>query len=105
MMESLICICGAGTMGRGIALSAATQGISVILYDMNAEMLTAAATAVENELAQSFEKNRISREEKENILQAIRFSGISPNAGHRSSSKPLRKIPGPSRLCLQNSTK
>lgn len=75
-MESLICICGAGTMGRGIALSAATQGISVILYDMNAEMLTTAATAVENELAQSIEKNRISSEAKENILRAIRFSGI-----------------------------
>ena len=43
-MESLICICGAGTMGRGIALAAATQGISVILYDLNAECFQTAAT-------------------------------------------------------------
>ncbi len=74
-MESLICICGAGTMGRGIALAAATQGISVILYDLNPVVLSEAASWLVKELEQSVEKKRISPEEKENTLKHIRFSG------------------------------
>ena len=74
-MESLICICGAGTMGRGIALAAATQGIAVMLYDLNPAMLSEASSGIVKELEQSVEKKRISPEEKEIILQRIRFSG------------------------------
>jgi 3-hydroxybutyryl-CoA dehydrogenase len=73
-MESLICICGAGTMGRGIALAAATQGISVILYDLNPDMLSAAVSGIEKELGQAVEKKRISPGEKENVLQRFQFS-------------------------------
>jgi 3-hydroxybutyryl-CoA dehydrogenase len=73
-MESLICICGAGTMGRGIALSAAAQGISVILYDLNPDMLKAALTGIENELVQAVAKKRITPEKKANIIRNIRFS-------------------------------
>ena len=78
-MESLICICGAGTMGRGIALAAATQGISVILYDLNPGVLSDAARWIEIELEQAVEKKSIPREEKENILRDIRFSGDLSN--------------------------
>ena len=75
MTESLICICGAGTMGRGIALAAAQQDISVILYDLNPSMLSAAAAAIEKELGQALEKKRISVIEKENIFSRIQFTG------------------------------
>jgi 3-hydroxybutyryl-CoA dehydrogenase len=74
-MESLICICGAGTMGRGIALAAATQGISIVLYDLNPAILSEAASAIVKELEQSVEKKRISPSDKENVWQRIRFSG------------------------------
>jgi 3-hydroxybutyryl-CoA dehydrogenase len=74
-MESLVCICGAGTMGRGIALAAATQGISVMLYDLNPDMLSEASSGIVKELEQSVEKKRISPAEKENVWQRIRFSG------------------------------
>ncbi len=45
-MESSVCICGAGTMGRGIALAVAAQGYSVLLYDLNKEVLADAKTDV-----------------------------------------------------------
>jgi 3-hydroxybutyryl-CoA dehydrogenase len=73
-MESLICVCGAGTMGRGIALAAAIQGISAILYDLDPGMVSSAASVIEKELALAFEKKRISEEEKGNIYNRIVFS-------------------------------
>jgi 3-hydroxybutyryl-CoA dehydrogenase len=73
-LESLICICGAGTMGRGIALAASMQGVSVILYDLNPDMLAQAGSAIEAELNQAHKKNRISAEEKENQWSRITFS-------------------------------
>ena len=73
-MELLIGICGAGTMGRGIALAASMQGISVILYDLNLAMLARAASTIKEELNRAHEKNRISAEEKENQFRCIRFT-------------------------------
>jgi len=55
-MESLICVCGAGTMGRGIALAAASQGISVILYDLNPDIISEAAQHITKEIQQAVEK-------------------------------------------------
>jgi 3-hydroxybutyryl-CoA dehydrogenase len=60
-METAICICGAGTMGRGITLAVASHGIPAILYDLK-------------ELEESVKKKRISSEEKENILHRISFT-------------------------------
>jgi 3-hydroxybutyryl-CoA dehydrogenase len=75
-MESLICICGAGTMGRGIALAAAGQGISVILYDLNPETIRNASRAIESELEQPPGKKRISSDEKENIFRRLTFTSL-----------------------------
>ena len=36
----VVCICGAGTMGRGIALAVASHGMQTILYDLNPEMIS-----------------------------------------------------------------
>ena len=73
-MESLICICGAGTMGRGITLAAAGKGVSVILYDLNPDMISGAATAIKQELDQELQKKRITVTEKENIIGRIALS-------------------------------
>lgn len=74
-MESLICVCGAGTMGRGIALAAASQGISVILYDLNPDIISEAAQHITKEIQQAVEKKLIRPEEKEKIFQGIRYTG------------------------------
>src|SRR5450432_57573 len=73
-MEKAVCICGAGTMGRGIALSVASHGIPAILYDLNAEMISGAQSIIENELDESLKKKRIIRTDKENILRKIKFT-------------------------------
>ncbi len=73
-MESLICVCGAGTMGRGICLAVAAQGISVILYDLNPDIVSEAAQRIAKELEQAVEKKLIPPEGKEKILQGIRYS-------------------------------
>jgi len=42
-----ICICGAGTMGSGIALAAAQAGFFPLLYELNEELLRKARTGFE----------------------------------------------------------
>ena len=73
-MESTVCICGAGTMGRGIALCVAMQGMNVILYDLDPDILSSASIFIENDLVQGVSKKRISAGDKENILRRISFT-------------------------------
>jgi 3-hydroxybutyryl-CoA dehydrogenase len=74
IMETIICICGAGTMGRGIALAVASHGIQAILYDLNPGIISGAAKFIEKELDQGILKRRISADDKENILRRILFT-------------------------------
>jgi 3-hydroxybutyryl-CoA dehydrogenase len=73
-MEQVVCICGAGTMGRGIALAVAGHGIRTILYDLSADMITRSVILIEKELDESHKKKRISLTEKEEILGHIQFT-------------------------------
>jgi 3-hydroxybutyryl-CoA dehydrogenase len=73
-MESSVGICGAGTMGRGIALAVAKHGISTILYDNQEEILSQARSGIEKELGQDVEKNRITPAQKKDALQYIFFT-------------------------------
>jgi 3-hydroxybutyryl-CoA dehydrogenase len=73
-MESKICICGAGTMGRGIALTIAKTGVQVKLYDLQPAILAEASRQIEKELDQDLDKKIISGAEKENIRQRIVFT-------------------------------
>jgi len=72
-MESLVCICGAGTMGRGIALACALQEVSVILYDQSPDVLTGAALAITKELDLALDKKRIRVDEREKSIKRIHF--------------------------------
>ncbi len=47
-----VAVIGAGTMGRGIAQSALEAGLTVILYDLNAELLATAGEALRTALAE-----------------------------------------------------
>jgi 3-hydroxybutyryl-CoA dehydrogenase len=73
-MVNNICICGAGTMGTGIAQLAAGFGLPVILFDVNKEVLERAKKAIEKNLELLVEKGRITSGQKEKILESIYFT-------------------------------
>ncbi len=72
-MIHTICICGAGTMGSGIAQVAAQAGFHTLLYDVNKEMLANGKAAIEKSLSILESKNKISNTEKETALSHLRF--------------------------------
>src|SRR5450631_1125166 len=68
-----LCICGAGTMGSGIAQTAAMGGFTVLLYDLDNEVLQRARTGIEKSLQSLTEKNKIGPAEKQAALDRLRF--------------------------------
>lgn len=69
-----ICVCGAGTMGSGIAQSAAQSGFYTILYDPVAAALEKAKAGMEKNLQTITERGKIGAGEKEKIMQRIQFT-------------------------------
>jgi len=69
-----ICVCGAGTMGSGIAQAAAQSGFATILYEPNRDILEKAKTSIEKSLDTLTTKNKITAEKKEKIIQLIQFT-------------------------------
>jgi len=69
-----ICVCGAGTMGTGIAQLSAMKGISTIQFDISAEMLEKSRKGIEANLNTLVNKDRIGPLEKEEIISRIKFS-------------------------------
>ena len=74
MIINSICVCGAGTMGSGIAQAAAQAGFHTLLYELNPEVLDKAKAAIEKNLQMLVEKGKKSAEEKEKIQQRIHFT-------------------------------
>ncbi|MEP7237606.1 MAG: 3-hydroxyacyl-CoA dehydrogenase NAD-binding domain-containing protein [Ferruginibacter sp.] len=72
-MINIICVIGAGTMGSGIAQTAAQSGFYTLLFDINTEVLDKAKTAIEKSLQFLVDKEKITAEEKTNIFERIRF--------------------------------
>jgi 3-hydroxybutyryl-CoA dehydrogenase len=70
-----LCVCGAGTMGSGIAQAAAQAGIFTILYDLNPAMLEKAEAAIRKNLQQQTEKGKLAPGMQEAILQRLQFTG------------------------------
>lgn len=68
-----ICVCGAGTMGSGIAQTAALHGFDTILYDIHPEATARAQHTIEKNIAYLVSENKIDAAEKERILNRIRF--------------------------------
>jgi 3-hydroxybutyryl-CoA dehydrogenase len=69
-----ICVCGAGTMGSGIAQVAAQAGISTIQFDVNEEMLQKSKASIDKSLRMLVEKQKISEAQREAILSRIVFT-------------------------------
>ena len=69
-----ICICGAGTMGGGIAQVTAAAGHRTILYDLNAAVVEQAKARITTGLSTLVEKKKITMEKKDAILGLIQFT-------------------------------
>ena len=69
-----ICVCGAGTMGSGIAQAAAQAGFYTILFELNPVVLEKAKTSIQMNLQSLAEKGKITAEEKQKIFQRIGFT-------------------------------
>ena len=72
-MINTICVIGAGTMGSGIAQTAAQNGFYTLLFDINTNVLEKAKTAIQKSLQFLLDKEKISAAEKENIFRRIKF--------------------------------
>jgi len=73
MTKIIICVCGAGTMGTGIAQAAAQAGFYTLLYDPVSKVLDNAKSGIDKNLQRLVDKEKISKDEKEIILQRINF--------------------------------
>ena len=69
-----ICVCGAGTMGRGIAQLAAQSGYKTMLYDVHENMLHEAKENVFAVWENLLKKNRLSEAEKASAVSNISFT-------------------------------
>ena len=63
MAVKKIAVIGCGTMGSGIALTAATHGIDAVVVDINEDQLARATDYHTKQLARSVSKERITQEE------------------------------------------
>ncbi len=77
-MEKIFVV-GAGTMGNGIAQTAAVAGFEVTLMDVDATQLEKARAVIEKSVDKLFQKERITEEAKDKALQiqtTLTYEGI-----------------------------
>lgn len=73
-MIRTICICGAGTMGSGIAQVAAQSGFYAILYDVNGDMVMKAAQKLQHDLEALTSKQKITAQQKDEALSRLKYT-------------------------------
>ena len=69
-----ICVCGAGTMGSGIAQVAAMAGFATIQFDVNADMLDKSRSLITKNLDWLLGKEKITAEQQKETLERICFT-------------------------------
>lgn len=69
-----IIVCGAGTMGSGIAQVAATAGFQVIQFDLNQAMLEKSAQNIALSLQKFLDKGKITASEYQQTIQNIQYT-------------------------------
>ena len=72
-MVQTICVCGAGTMGSGIAQAAAQSGIYTLLFDLNKEVLEKAEASINQSLDGLVSKQKITEEQRRDISEKLHF--------------------------------
>jgi 3-hydroxybutyryl-CoA dehydrogenase len=74
MKINTIAVCGAGTMGAGIAQVAATSGYATVLFDLQQAVLDNAQQQISRQLDTAVLKGKLAAEQKAVILSQIRFT-------------------------------
>jgi 3-hydroxybutyryl-CoA dehydrogenase len=69
-----IAVCGAGTMGAGIAQVAAGSGYPTVLFDLQQSVLDNAKKQISRQLETAVSKGKLAAEQPAIILERIRFS-------------------------------
>jgi 3-hydroxybutyryl-CoA dehydrogenase len=75
-METIIntiAVCGAGTMGSGIAQCAAQHGFYTLLFDVNETVLQSAKINIEKSLQKLVEKGKVTLEQQTTIISNIKY--------------------------------
>lgn len=85
-------VLGAGTMGRGIAQVAAHSGFDVILHDLSEELLGAARSAIEAQVAGSVAQSRLTGEQENGIRDRLRYSTSLEDAA-READLVIEAVP------------
>ena len=70
-MNEIIGVIGAGTMGNGIAQTAATAGFDVVMCDIDEKRVKAGIEAVSKSLDRFVKKETMTENEKRNVLGRI----------------------------------
>jgi 3-hydroxybutyryl-CoA dehydrogenase len=73
-MVDTICICGAGTMGSGIAQVAAQHGFKTIQFDIDAAMVEKSKAAIKKNYQTLVDKGRLTEEERIKSLDRLSFT-------------------------------
>ena len=76
-------ICGAGTMGVGIAYAASAAGFQVVLYDLKDEVLSKAVETINKFVAKGVERGKLSEETGEELKGRI---STSTDLGHMNGA-------------------
>lgn len=69
-----ICVCGAGTMGTGIAQLCAVSGFNIMLFDLNHEVLLKSENTIRDSWKGLVTKNKISHNDQIAFENNLRFS-------------------------------
>lgn len=73
-MIRTICVCGAGTMGGGIAQVAAQSGFHTILYDVSSDMVARARQRLQQDLETLEGKQKITTAQKHETLGRLQYT-------------------------------
>ncbi|MBS1536113.1 MAG: 3-hydroxybutyryl-CoA dehydrogenase [Bacteroidetes bacterium] len=71
-----ISICGAGTMGRGIAIACLQAGHSVVVFDLSELAISKSKDYIIAQMNKSVEKKKITQEDADTYLKNISYSTI-----------------------------
>lgn len=69
-----ICVCGAGTMGSGIAQVSATAGFDTLLFDVSEAVVQKAEEKLRNDLQALVQKGKMTAEKMDEVLRHLRFA-------------------------------
>ncbi len=74
-MNEIIGVIGAGTMGNGIAQTAASNGYDVVMYDIKPEFIERGVQNITKSLDRFVKKETITEDDKNETLKKIRATG------------------------------